>query len=144
LLRKYKGHHLIIHVQLWKQAGGYWEKEQLSALGLKIHLGHHGNTCNSPTSADMTILGLNSFHHVHVLFCGCSTESEERLEHNQLIAAGLFPATFQAPRTAFTFELLDYLVTFSGRGKSSTYDFHQALRSLTDACDLETWPVRMS
>jgi hypothetical protein len=86
-------------------------------------------------------MDITSLYRAHVMFCGCNTDAKELLEYNQLISAKLFPATFDSPKTAFTFSLLDLLTALSGRGKTSSYDFHHAIRSLTDACDLSLWPV---
>jgi hypothetical protein len=97
--------------------------------------------CIAPINVEMIIVDISSFYHARVLFCGCTSDPDELLEYNQLLSARLFPATFESPKTAFTFGLLDLLVGLSGRGKTSSYDFHHAIRTLTDACDLSSWPV---
>lgn len=75
-------------------------------------------------------------------FCGCSTDAEDLRDYNQLLDARLFPATFSHPQTAFTFLLLDTLDVLTMRGKLSVYDYYHSLRSLTDACELQSFPRR--
>ena len=86
----------------------------------------------------------NGFHNVQVRFCGCSTITQERFEYQQLLTAMLFPATTDAPCTAFTFSFMDSLAALTSRGKTSPYDYHEALRSLTDNCHLNGFTVSYS
>jgi hypothetical protein len=110
-----------------------------------MQLGHGGFSCDSPGRRIlMTILHTNAFHHVNIQFCACSTNVELRLERNQLLAVKLFPASFESPKTAFTFDLLKLITTLSARGKVSAYDYYQVLRCLTDSCELLGWPVSRS
>jgi hypothetical protein len=117
-------------------------RDSLHQHGVSFHLGHGGCPCKSPTTTKlMTIADTNGFHHVSTQFCGCSVVVEERLEFRQLLAAGLFPATTESPCTAFTFIVLDSLAALTSRGKTSTYDYHEALRVLTDNCGLNGFTV---
>ena len=127
--------------KIWN--GDHWIRDELITQGLEIRLGHHGNPCLTPMTRDMFIMDVGTFNHVRVVFCGCSAIYEERLEHNQLLSARLFPATFSSPKTAFTFLLLDHLISLSARGKTSTFDLYCAIRSQTDCCELEDWPVSL-
>jgi hypothetical protein len=79
-----------------------------------------------------------------VQFCDCNGDEEEQKEYYQLLDAELFPASFVIPQTVFTFEVLDMLLVLSNIGRTSTYDFHQSLRSLSDNCELHGWPVCLS
>lgn len=88
-----------------------------------------------------TIIHVNGFHHVRLAFCRCSTDEKEQLEYVQLLRALLFPASWQQPKTAFTFELLDFLESLSSHGRVSTYDFYYTLQRLTDGQGTTYWPV---
>lgn len=84
---------------------------------------------------------VNGFHHVRLSFCDCSTVEADLLESNQLLRAMLFPASWQAPKTAFTFEVLESLESLSSYGRISAYDYYYSLQRLSDAQGTENWPV---
>lgn len=133
---------LLIILKFWN--GLHWCRFELSDdCRYKVHVGHNGTACLSPARVDLlTILHVNSIHHVRVQFCGCSTVVEDRHDYNQLLDAQLFPASFQHPMTAFTFQLLETLNALTMRGKLTVYDYYQTLRSLTDNCELRSLPRR--
>jgi hypothetical protein len=87
------------------------------------------------------ILDVSGYHRVDVSFCTCNLNPSEREARNQLLRCRLFPSSFKQPSTAFTFDLLDLTCTLTTRGKSSVYDVYMSIRSLTDACELESHPV---
>jgi hypothetical protein len=89
----------------------------------------------------MLVMHLNGFHKLLVIFCGCATDSEGIAHQNQLLRAQLFPASTDTPKSAFTFASLDLLHNLSTQGKISTYNFYHAMRNITDAAELEGWPV---
>ena len=108
-----------------------------------MKLGHNGAPCPDPLlTRSVVVVHTNSFHRVEIQFCGCATKVEERLEYRQLLAVRLFPATTEAPATAFTFTMMDSLAALTSRGKASPYDYHEALRTLTDNCNLNGFTVR--
>jgi hypothetical protein len=89
----------------------------------------------------MMVMHVNGFHKLLVVFCGCATENEGIMHQNQLLHIQLFPASTDSPKSAFTFASLDLLHSLSTQGKVSTYNFYHAMRNITDAADLEGWPV---
>ncbi len=58
--------------------------------------------------------------------------------------ARLFPSTLGKPRTAFTFNLFKDIHVHGLSSKKSVYDYHDALRRLTDPVFPEQVPVRNS
>lgn len=117
----------------------------MKSAGAAVHLGHNGLPCRSPSRTDiLTIIHINGFHHVKTSFCGCQTDVAESLDTNQLLRAMLFPASWQTPKTAFTFEVLDSLESLSSYGRVSAYDFYYSLQRLTDGQGTENWPVSKS
>lgn len=47
----------------------------------------------------------------------------------------------EAPKTAFTFNLLDTIMVMTARGRISVYDYYMGLRCLTDNGELDSFPV---
>ena len=60
------------------------------------------------------------------------------LQRTQIIRAGWFPATFDRPQTAFTFESLDTFHELTLQGKTSLYDFYYTVLHKTDNLELNT------
>ncbi|KAK7024355.1 hypothetical protein VNI00_016409 [Paramarasmius palmivorus] len=119
---------------LWKEENGFFEKHDISDLGFVITLGHGGERCPTVdyTRVDATqsfrIVDMNGIHQTRVAFCSC--KMTERIE--QLLEAGIFPATHEDPKTGFTFNLLDSFNIESLVSKKSAYDFVTALRRRTN------------
>ncbi|KAH8103218.1 hypothetical protein DFH11DRAFT_1692670 [Phellopilus nigrolimitatus] len=91
-------------LEVWN--GDFFEKTSLRALGLRVQLGHD--------AFDM---------------CSCG---EASLPFVQLLRAGLFPATIDRPRTAFTFDMLDTFHELTLQGKTNAYDFYKSTLRRTD------------
>lgn len=96
-----------------------------------LHLGHHGASCPNPAShTDLffQVVDTNGIHDTKLRFCGCS--NVDRVD--QLMQAGLFPATVDRPTMAFTLTVLKQFHLHHLESKESAYDFIGALRRLTD------------
>ncbi|KAK7056512.1 hypothetical protein VNI00_003068 [Paramarasmius palmivorus] len=119
---------------LWKDENGFFEKHNISDLGFVITLGHRGERCPSVdytrinATQSFRIVDMNGIHQTRIAFCNCRTT--ERYE--QLLEAGIFPATHEDPKTGFTFNLLDSFNIESLVSKKSAYDFVTALRRRTN------------
>ncbi|KIL55653.1 hypothetical protein M378DRAFT_17762 [Amanita muscaria Koide BX008] len=50
---------------------------------------------------------------------------------------GWFPATFERPKTAFTFDMLDLFHKITLQGKTTLYDFYHSILHLTDNLRIE-------
>ena len=48
---------------------------------------------------------------------------------------GWFPATFERPRTAFSFELLSLFHKVKLQGKTTLYDFYHTIVQVSDCYD---------
>lgn len=58
-----------------------------------------------PEGADyMTIVDVSGVHFLEIKYCACPDSSPF---HLQLMGSRLFPCTMEAPKTAFTFDILD-------------------------------------
>ncbi|PBK63779.1 hypothetical protein ARMSODRAFT_893876, partial [Armillaria solidipes] len=118
-------------IQRWN--GSSFHKVTLQSLGLRVQVGHEmGGRCVNPkpAPADFTVIHTNGIHRLSLDFCWC----EHRVAPwKQLLRAELFPATVDQPKTCASFRLLEQFQAVSGSGKVSAYEYHQALKQMTDA-----------
>ncbi|KAJ7137354.1 hypothetical protein C8R43DRAFT_893689 [Mycena crocata] len=118
-------------IEVW--TGVFFEKKTLKQLGLRIQLGHwhRDRRCPVPERApgdDFVIVDDHGVHEVGLDFCGCGGGSHTQ----QLLRAGLLPATSQSPRTASTFSVLRRFSLLSFESKISAYEFYHSLARETD------------
>ena len=67
-------------------------------------------------------------------FCSC-TETPQWVEnYRQLLRVGWYPASFQRPGTAFTFNILDAYHKLAIQAKLNLYDFYLSVLQRTDNC----------
>jgi len=77
----------------------------------------------------MTIVDRSGIHEIGVSWCCCP----EAAKHDvQLMMAGLFPATFRNPKTAFTFKALEEFHLDNLECKTTPSQFFSRLRRLTN------------
>ncbi|KAK6980667.1 hypothetical protein R3P38DRAFT_2579598 [Favolaschia claudopus] len=137
------------HIQHWN--GRHFTRTSLKALGLVIHTDPRSGAHRCPASkpdqeepdedenpADrrkraFVVVHTNGFHTVDIKYCFCPGEQGIVEEWEQLLAVGLFPASWRHPRTAFTLDVLRQFHVHSLTSKKSTYDFVGALAALTNA-----------
>lgn len=132
---------LSLIVQRWNDA--FFEHATLKDLGLRIQLGHlSGGCCTNPVlvaADDFIVIALNGIHKVGVVYCGCQQALGLT---NQLLRARLFPATVMAPKTAATFDALEFFHLLTFESKSSVFEFWNTLRRRTDNTGTTDIPVR--
>ncbi|KDR84201.1 hypothetical protein GALMADRAFT_56241, partial [Galerina marginata CBS 339.88] len=128
------GHVCLPFHAIRKWNGTYFENCSLKQLGLLIQLGHPlGEIClnpEQPPDDDFTVIDTKGILSVGLRFCGCGKSSQDH--KIQLLRARLFPATIKYPKTAATFECLDYFSKLSYVSKISAFDFVQTASRLTD------------
>ncbi|KAF8501150.1 hypothetical protein F5888DRAFT_1582595, partial [Russula emetica] len=105
----------------------------LQSLGLRVQLGHGGAPCPLPSTGpeNFCIFDTSGVHYISVDFCDCRTNRFVH-ERNQLLCACLFPATFNRPQTAFTFDCLNTFHELTLQGKTPLYDFYHTILHKTD------------
>ena len=106
-------------------------------MGLVYFIGHGHTPCPSVEPShhqQILIIGLNGAHHVNVQFCGCEKTPGWVEHYRQLLRMRWFPASFDRPKTAFTFDLLDTYHKLTLQGKLNLYDFHASIMQKTDNC----------
>ena len=116
----------------------------LQGLGLCIQLGHSGGKCPCPECGPkiFTVFGLAGAQDVNIDYCGC--EDIPLSKTVQILRQGWFPATFDRPQTAFTFECLGFFHELTLQGKTNLYDFYHTLLRVTDNANLTSTIVSYS
>jgi hypothetical protein len=118
--------------QSW--SGLFFESTSLKALGMRIHLGHNGNTCPLPGAfhKDFVVMATTGIHHVDVQFCGCYSEIGASHPCLQLLRAELLPSSVDRPTGAFTFDVLNSFHLLTLQGMTSAYDYCISISRKTD------------
>lgn len=129
--------------QYWN--GHFFERTSLKALRLRIQLGHEpGDPCVNPSYCaddDFVVLDLNGIHKVGINLCGCTKAQDLP---RQLLCARLFPATVEQPKTAVTFNCMEFFHILTFESKASMFEFHNTLSRLMDNFGGHDVPVSLS
>lgn len=86
----------------------------------------------------MTIVHTSGVHYMPVIFCGCSEAASEDI---QLLRVGLYPSTYKACKTVFTFQLLDDYLLENLECKTSATHYYSKLRRITNFAFPNSIPV---
>ncbi|KAJ7642822.1 hypothetical protein B0H17DRAFT_960054 [Mycena rosella] len=101
-------------------------------IAAPLQIGHSGNRCEAlPKDAigrPFTITHTNGVHRTLVHFCAHTGGNGVK----PLMRAELFPATFDKPMTAYTFQVLKNFELHNLESKQSAYDYCGSLMRLTD------------
>jgi hypothetical protein len=88
----------------------------------------------------ITVIDRSGVHEIGVSWCRCPEAPERDM---QLMMAGLFPATFHNPKTAFTFRVLEDFHLDNLECKTTPSQFFSRLRRFTNDEFPNTVPVRL-
>lgn len=132
--------HLPFH-RLEKWTGSYFRRWSLHKSGYSLALGHGGThcPCASDVNTKLIIVHVNGLHRIRIIYCRCYGAPSEPY---QLLAASLYPATWDTPQTAFTIPLLKHYHLDSLQSRKPAYDYWALLRRLTDNTRAKGLPVR--
>lgn len=128
------------HIQEW--TGTYFKRTSLVNLGAVVPLCHSGQSCPNrlPTPGRrIVVVHTNGIHHIHAQYCRCARAASEAI---QLTQSRLFPATMDAPQTAFTFDVLRDFHVHCLASKKSAMDHFTALQNHTNKAFPQKTPVR--
>lgn len=124
--------------------GLFFERMDMSKLGLRVHLGHHGDRCEHSRKGDsgskMIIVDINGIHLSHIIFCECAGRAEKCL---QLVRHGIFPSSTKAPELGFTFRCLRDFHVHTHTSRKSAFDYMKALGRMTNDHQLVDVAVRV-
>jgi hypothetical protein len=104
----------------------------LKALGLRIQLSSHapGDSCPSAQSINkFIVVDGGGVHKTTVDFCACHSAADRYV---QLLRWRLYPATFNNPSTAFSFNLLENFLAISFNTRLSQLHFMDFLHQKMD------------
>ncbi|EJU00647.1 hypothetical protein DACRYDRAFT_53864, partial [Dacryopinax primogenitus] len=111
--------------EVWQ--GKFYAHQSLHDLGLLICLRHNSTACPAslrPPSTPFVVIHANGIHNILPGFCQCPRGPNH---HIQLLCANLFPATFDNPKTAFSFTIMKDFHLHRLCLKKSTYDYYAKL-----------------
>jgi hypothetical protein len=124
-------HNYFHWVELWDPEAGFYRRHDMSTLAA-LQIGHNGDRCSllkdDVKPRAFTITHTNGVHRTFVNFCSHKDESTV----DALMAARLFPATFDTPFTAYTFQVMKEFQIHNLESKQSAYDYCGSLMRLTD------------
>ncbi len=89
-----------------------------------VHRTHTG-TLGNPL---MSCVDHKGVFDIEILFCACSNKKSK---DEQLLRAGLFPATFKQIETLFTFTVLEDFLTDNLECKTTAQQYYSKLQSMT-------------
>ena len=128
----------------WHASARTWVKMSMGDLdGHAFYLGHGGAPCKQPTSLEPSEVVMVHEHGVTTMkvhYCGCRCPIAEwtpqQYHPYQLLQYGLFPASWDKPRTVFTLPLLRSFDLLVLQTKASILDLYNYLRRCTDSVDI--------
>ena len=122
-------------LKVWRH--GFYQRTTLLELGYSFYISHEHTSCPSAEPGQyhrILVIDLNGAHHLDVQFCACK-EAPNWVDHyRQLLRMRWYPASFDRPKTAFTFDLLDTFHKLTLQGKLNLYDFYLSIMQKTDNC----------
>jgi hypothetical protein len=81
---------------------------------------------------NLLIIDANGWHKLRVGFCTCGASTSWCERYRQLLRMHWYPASFNRPRTAFSFDLLETYHKVTLQGKLNLYDFYLAIMQKSD------------
>lgn len=94
--------------------------------GASIPLLMHSDSLHPP----ITVIDKSGVHSLSIWYCQCPGALQKDM---QLFQAGLFPASFNKPKTAFTFSVLDDFLLDNLECGTSAMNYYSKLRRLTSS-----------
>jgi hypothetical protein len=164
-------HMLLPFHRISQWTGCFFQETCLMKLGVEVFLGHQGQPCpNCPDSLNpdvfdwydsddeitnsdlpdgtaiplimdhkaMTVVDKSGVHSVMIRYCLCSSALSQ---DTQLFQMGMFPASFNRPKTAFTFAVLDDFLLDNLECGTSAMNYYSKLRRMTSSVFPHLVPV---
>jgi hypothetical protein len=119
----------------------FFRKISLKQIGFRLQLGYHppGEACSGrQTINEFIIVDVTGVHTVTLDFCACYNAPERYI---QLLRMRLYPATFDNPSTAFSFQTLRDFLSLSFNTRLSQLHFMDFLGQKMDLTGLRDIPV---
>ncbi|EJF55675.1 hypothetical protein DICSQDRAFT_184244 [Dichomitus squalens LYAD-421 SS1] len=123
--------HPFHRIHSWVAEKGCWLRVKLGDIGYQMALHHGGYRCPSATSEgrDIVVVHEHGIESVPVVYCACMDAPPDP---SQLMEAGLWPATWEKPRSAITLAALKTFHSLSHNAHTNAHDFVAHLERLSD------------
>ena len=134
----------LMNSKVWQD--GFYQRTTLLKLGYSFYVSHEHTPCPSADPGQyhrILVIDLNGAHHLDVQFCACIEAPNWVVNYRQLLRMRWYPASFDRPKTAFTFDLLDTFHKLTLQGKLNLYDFYISIMQKTDNCGRKKTIVRL-
>ena len=92
-----------------------------------------------PGAKLMVVVHTNGIHYLPVCVCHCQNAAMEDI---QLLQMRYYPSTYKQIQTVFTFQLLNDYLLENLECQTSTYNYFQKLRQMTNKAVPQSIPVR--
>ncbi|KAI0675894.1 hypothetical protein C8Q78DRAFT_1066529 [Trametes maxima] len=124
-------HRLCDRLWRWDPPAGHWVGCTLPSLGYVLHLNHGGGECPHAhrEPRQFVVMYDHGVLDLPVWFCVCTNAAPET---DQLIEAGLWPATWHQPRTAMTISVMETYQLLSRQAQVAIDNFVRTLERKTD------------
>ncbi|PIL28222.1 hypothetical protein GSI_09634 [Ganoderma sinense ZZ0214-1] len=130
-------HNPFHRIEVWDPALRFWQRRSLGTLKkFVLNLGHGGNPCPVTTKdpRPMTLIHGQGIAHMKVLFCACPEAGTKAAvpDMSQLLRFGLFPGSWDVPRSAFSINGLRDYHLLSLQCQITALDYMRFLQRSTD------------
>ena len=128
---KHHRHRPFDRLRVWDREQKFWRGKTTADLGYVWRLGHWGDPCPSDAAdvKQMTVVHEHGIMKLPIQFCACEGAPSHT---EQLIQAGLWPATWKRPGTATTITALDTFHALEMQAQLNIHDYVNYLRQATD------------
>ena len=127
----------------WDVEKRIWDKVALPQIGYEFRLGHDSKRCGNAPQNTKTVVVIHEhgIMDLPIVFCACRDAGSEV---EQLMRAGLWPATWDRPQTATTWTALEAFHSLNLNGQMNVHDYLAHLKRHTDNVCAEDVKVRIS
>ena len=133
--------HPFHRIRAWDAAGGFWRSVDLGDLGYEMSLEHGGDRCPDAPSEprDFVVVHDHGVSRLPIVYCSCKDAPPAT---TQLMRAGLWPATWEKPRSVITLQALKIFDSLSVNAHTTAHDFIRHLERLSDVVAPDEVKVR--
>ncbi|KAI1782668.1 hypothetical protein LXA43DRAFT_1103603 [Ganoderma leucocontextum] len=123
--------HPFHRIRSWDVVHRFWKPVQMGELGYELAMEHGGARCPGALSEgrDFVIVHDHGIARLTIVYCCCMHAPPET---TQLMRAGLWPATWEKPRSAITLQALKIFDSLSVNAHTTAHDFIAHLERLSD------------
>ena len=130
-------HNPFHRIEVWEPEVGFWQRRSLGSLRKYVlNLGHGGMPCKvtSKSPRPMTLIHRQGIAQMKVQFCACPEDDTKDPVPDtvQLLRFGLFPGSWDVPRSAFSLNGLRDYHLLSLQCQITGHDFMKFLQRSTD------------